>query len=172
MADVLYILECKDKRYYVGSSSRKQLVKRLRQHRDGLHPLCKWTRKHNALKVITSVTLHYENQTTIETEKLMQLKGISNVRGGDYDTVTLPPNLVRRIKRKFRWKPNACRRCGRRGHIITNCKAETFVNGEMFSDTEDSDDEKVSSYGASYSYSTKEVDNRPTPGLTWHSIPP
>jgi len=171
MVEIVYVLECKGQRYYVGATSRKQLVKRLRQHRDGLHPQCKWTRKYNALKVLHHTTLQYENQVTIETEKLMQVRGIANVRGGDYDSLKLTPVQIRKVKRKFLWKKYACRRCGRTGHVITNCKADSYANGEIFSDAE-SDDEKISISSSSYSYSTKEVDNRPTPGLTWHSIPP
>ncbi len=171
MVQILYVLECEQKRFYIGAAERRRAVKELVQHREGKHA-AKWTRKYKGLTLLSTVLLAYPEQTTIETERLMQIKGIQNVRGGDYNDIQLTPFQLRRIKRKFKWKTNACRKCGRTSHIITNCKAKTFVNGEMFSDDEDSDNESAQSSTSSYSYSATKVDKRPTPGMTWHSIPP
>lgn len=170
MPDILYVLECKNNHYFVGVAERKKLIKRLRQHRDGKHPGCFWTKRHHALKLISSTILKFKNQPTIETEKWMKMKGINHVRGGDYQSLKLSQEQIHRIKRKFKFKPNACWRCGRMGHLITNCSSTTYYNGEAFSD--DEDDEEDSTSSSSYTYSTKVVDNRPTPGMTWHSIPP
>ena len=173
MVDIIYILQCQHGCYYIGQEKKKLIIKRLRQHRDGKHPDCKWTNKHHGVTLITSFVMEYPQQATVETEKWMKFKGIKKVRGGDYGSVLLTPYESRRIRRKFKWKVNSCRKCGRTDHIITNCNHSTFENGDHFSDNEDEDsDDGVAEVGLSYSYSTKELDERPTPGMTWHSIPP
>ena len=115
--------------------------------------------------------LTFENQVTIETEKAMKRWGIKNVRGGDYSKLLLTPFQRRHIMRKIKWEYNACWKCGRVGHFIGRCKYTTYVDGQEFTDNEDEDDYNESS-NTSYTYSDKTVDNRPTPGMTWHSIPP
>ena len=170
MVEIIYVVECTKSRYYVGRCSKKSLIKRLRQHRDSKYPFSKWTKKYPGKTLITHFVAMYPDQLTIETEKWMRVKGIQNVRGGEYNTLKLTPYQIRKIKRKFSWKPSACWRCGRSSHVITNCKEKTYFNGEAFTD-DDSDDEKVS-YKTAYVYHDKEVDDRPTPGMTWHSIPP
>jgi len=176
MPEIIYILECKDNFYYIGVAERRRIIKRLRQHRDGKHPDCKWTKKHRAVKMIASTMLKFKEQPTFETEKWMKMKGINRVRGGIYKTLKLNHDEIRRIKRKFKFPDNACWKCGRVGHYVTNCTASQYFNGEAFSDDEDDEEEKTntssSSSSSGYSYSTKVVDNRPTPGMTWHSIPP
>ena len=171
MTDIVYVLECKNNHYYVDVSERKRLIKRLRQHRDGKRSGCVWTKRHPALKLISYTTLKYKNQPTIETEKWMKAKGMNHVRGGDYQTLKLNKDDIRRIQRKFKFKPNACWKCGRLGHVITNCSSTSYYNGESF--TSDDEEEEYNESGSSgYTYTTEEVDNIPTPGMTWHSIPP
>ena len=170
MSDVIYILECEKGKYYLGECHKSKLIKTLRRHRDGKSS-SPWTRRYKALKCLKAVKLTFENQVTIESEKAMKRWGIKNVRGGDYSKLLLTPFQRRHIMRKIKWEYNACWKCGRVGHFIGRCKYTTYVDGQEFTDNEDEDDYNESS-NTSYTYSDKTVDNRPTPGMTWHSIPP
>ena len=169
MPEILYVLECVKNKYYVGVAQRRNIIKRLRQHRDGKHPNCLWTKKYPALKMITNCIVKYQKQATYETERLMKQKGIRNVRGGEYQSLKLNQDEVQRIRRKFKFKKNACWKCGRTDHVVTNCSETTYYNGEGISDEESYEDTYVY---RTYEYIVKEDDNRPTPGMTWHSIPP
>lgn len=169
MPDILYVLECEKNKYYVGVARRRNVIKRLRQHRDGKHPGCPWTKKYKALRMVTNCLVKYEKQATYETERLMKHKGIHNVRGGDYKRFKLNQEEIQRIRRKFKFKPDACWKCGRTKHLVTNCSQTTYYNGESISDEED---DEHTGPTIVYEYTIKEEDTRPTPGMTWHSIPP
>tara|TARA_E500000331_G_scaffold210293_2_gene201548 strand:+ start:8330 stop:8845 length:516 start_codon:yes stop_codon:yes gene_type:complete len=171
MGDVIYILQLENKKFYIGSCPKSKLVKKLRQHRDG-KAACPWTRKHHALTCLKAIPQSFEHQVTIETEKAMKRWGIKNVRGGDYQKVLITPYQRRHVMRKLKWENNACWRCGRVGHLVQMCKYTTYVDGQDFTDDEEDEYEQESGSTKGYTYSAKEVDNRPTPGMTWHSIPP
>ena len=154
MGDVIYILQLKNKKFYIGSCPKSKLVKKLRQHRDG-KAACPWTRRHHALTCLKAIPQSFEHQVTIETEKAMKRWGIKNVRGGDYQKVLITPFQRRHVMR-----------------LVQMCKYTTYVDGQDFTDDEEDDLDQESSSSKGYTYSAKEVDNRPTPGMTWHSIPP
>ena len=71
--------------------------------------------------------------------------------------------------RKFKWDRKACWNCGRLGHFTGACHHTTYVDGSEMSDEEEED--TLDSSDNQYTYSVKEVDNRLTPGMTWHHIP-
>lgn len=171
MSDVIYILQCEKGKYYIGECQKSKLVKTLRKHRDGKSS-CPWTRRHKAVTCLRAIKLTFENQVTIETEKAMKRWGIKNVRGGDYSKVLITPYQRRHVMRKLKWEDNACWKCGRVGHFVGRCKYTTYMDGQEFTDNEDEDDECEKCSSTSYTYSDKVVDTRPTPGMTWHSIPP
>jgi predicted GIY-YIG superfamily endonuclease len=169
MIDIIYILQCKNKKYFIGCCPKSKLVSTLRKHRDGKTSHA-WTRKYNALTCLRAIERSYHNQETIETEKAMKVWGIHNVRGGEYSKLLLTPHQRRHIQRKFKWDRKACWKCGRTGHFSGACTQTTYVDGSEMSDAEDNDD-SLESNDNQYTYSVKEVDNRPTPGMTWHHIP-
>lgn len=168
MTDIIYILQCKNKKYYIGCCPKSKLVSTLRKHRDGKSSQ-PWTRKHHAEVCLRAIERSYEHQVTIETEKAMKVWGIKNVRGGNYSKLLITPAERRHIMRKFKWDRKACWNCGRLGHFTGACHHTTYVDGSEMSDEEEED--TLDSSDNQYTYSVKEVDNRPTPGMTWHHIP-
>jgi predicted GIY-YIG superfamily endonuclease len=171
MSDIIYILQCQKDKYYLGKCSRRELVKTLRKHRDG-KMAAPWTRKFNAVKCLRAIKYTFENQLNIETERAMKRWGIKNVRGGDYKKILITPFQRRHVLRKIKWEDKACWKCGRIGHFVGMCKYNTYFNGEEMTDDEDDDLDSSESNKSGYTYSDKVVDDRPTPGMTWHSIPP
>ena len=176
MSDVIYILQCEKDKYFIGCCQKSKLIKTLRKHRDGkaAEP---WTRRYHAVTCLKAINLTFERQVTIETERAMKRWGIKNVRGGDYSKILMTPFQRRHVMRKIKWADNACWKCGRVGHFVGMCKYTTYVDGEEFTDNDEEEEEcekcsSSSSSSSGYTYSAKVVDNRPTPGMTWHSIPP
>ena len=168
MTDIIYILQCDKNKFYIGCCPKKKLVKTLRMHRDGKTSV-PWTRKYHAQKCLKAIERSYEDQETIETEKAMKIWGIKNVRGGKYNKLSITPYQKRKILKKFKWDSKACWKSGRKGHFVGACNQTTYADGSSMSDDEEDEEEDQSSNN--YSYSTKKIDNRPTPGMTWHYIP-
>ena len=172
MSDIIYILQCTKNKYFIGCCPKKKLIQTLRKHRDGKSSV-PWTRRYNGVKCLKAIERSYEDQETIETEKAMKIWGIKNVRGGKYNKLLITPFQKRKILRKFKWDAKACWRCGRKSHFVGACRQTTYTDGSSISDNEEeSDDEEECKTVIRYTYSTKEYDNRPTPGMTWHYIPP
>ena len=167
MKKYIIILECQHNKFYIDLVSRMKLVKTLKRYHKGNG--CRWIRKNPAVRLLFKLDYKYHNQLDNTVERWMFSKGIDSVRGGSYKSA-LTPDQKRKLKRKLKWDRKACYTCGRLNHFSKDCKATTYVTGEDISDIDEEDD--FVSSNNSYSYSVKEVDNRPTPGMTWHSIPP
>jgi predicted GIY-YIG superfamily endonuclease len=82
----LYVLLCKDEKYYVGVTSRSPAV-RMTEHKIGKDSAY-WTKRYPPIELAESKELGimtYEEACKYENEKtlgLMKEKGINNVRGG------------------------------------------------------------------------------------------
>ena len=169
----IIIVECVHNKYYVDCVEKKNMKKRLLSLRDGKRN--SFVRMFPAKKLIMKFTSKYKNHVNHVTVRWMRNKGIRNVRGGVFSNVKLNKSQKKYLRKRLQWGNNTCFRCGRTDHISFKCKEKTYVNGDPITDTESSDDDSNDyndSNSNNYSYSTKIVDNRPTPGMTWHSIPP
>jgi predicted GIY-YIG superfamily endonuclease len=96
----VYVLECENGKYYVGSTYRRQ--QRFKEHQS-LRGGSKWTRLHKPIRILHEVrripTPYYLGMEATITAKYMLKYGINNVRGamfsepreyhlGDIDTLT------------------------------------------------------------------------------------
>jgi len=137
----IYILKLKEGRYYIGKSYNPMI--RYQEHLNGKGSA--WTRKYKPIsidKIIDNVS-HFDEDKY--TKEYMAKYGIDNVRGGTYVEIELDVSQIETLNREIWSAQNKCTRCGRVGHFVKNCFANTTINGNMFeeSDDEESDDEEV-----------------------------
>ena len=142
----LYVLKLRGNKWYVGYTDRSSMD-RILEHIE--QKGAKWTKAHPPLKknylhnfTTPGKTRKDEDNYTL---RLMAKHGIENVRGGSWCMVKMRKKTHREIQgligKKKPEKPKAkdkpkpkkrevtCGRCGRVGHIRTNCKLKTTVDG-------------------------------------------
>jgi predicted GIY-YIG superfamily endonuclease len=132
---LIYILELKGGRYYVGSSTN--IAQRLFQHFSGKGSA--WTKKYHPIQV---VGIRSRNSLFTEdnvTKEYMLIYGIDNVRGGCYCSPILPSSTIQLLKREL-WAARAqgyfCFRCGDTNHGIIDCRAQIDIDGDVIYDKE------------------------------------
>ena len=127
MVDV-YVLECEGGYYYVGRTDGGE--RGLKQHILGKG--AKWTKKHKPKRVVN----YLRNVKKTDEKKIaggmVKKHGASKVRGGPYIKTEMTQAEMRTLKKKAGAKAKrkvTCGRCGRPGHIRTNCRNKTTVDG-------------------------------------------
>lgn len=169
MSTHIYILRLHSGKFYVGKSVDP--AKRYQEHLSGKGSA--WTKKY---KPIAMIEVHLMTSALDEdnyTKKFMMKHGIENVRGGTYVAEELNDSQLESLKKEFRHADDKCTRCGRSGHFVAKCYANTDVEGtsirkEMRSsevyETKFSDQEKCNKHerqcGAKGSRSVKSMCNR------------
>ncbi len=144
----IYVLECENNKYYVGSTSN--MKRRLREHKSSRGS--KWTRLHKPLRLVREYKripeAYYLGKEAQVTAEFMLLHGINNVRGAmfcasrDYTMDDIPALTgflghynelsYRKLNTKLhavlsdspsrRDKSNdVCFNCGARGHWANEC---------------------------------------------------
>lgn len=125
----VYVLECEDGCVYVGLA--KDANVRFEFHQWGT--AAAWTRLHPPLGFLVEPRsvprLHAGLEEDFETKKWMLQRGVEFVRGGTYTQPTLPPASVDALKAELYHNQGLCTRCGRSGHFISTCHANTRVSG-------------------------------------------
>ncbi|CAG8470820.1 12778_t:CDS:1 [Funneliformis mosseae] len=114
----VYVLECSDNKYYVGSTA--DLNVRHRQHLNGSGSA--WTREYPPICIKWS---NNENLETIKTLEYMSQYDIDNVRGGDYCQLDLSDDDIDDINYKLEHR---CYQCDRPGHFADNCVCDVCGN--------------------------------------------
>ena len=117
----LYIIFCKDGKFYVGVTDNDLL--RWEGHLGGN---CPFTKKYTPLLMLSeelrgdnqSVGKHAENNLTYD---LMHKFGIDNVRGGAYSKPDLNESDKKNIQREIESINDLCYKCGQKGHYASNC---------------------------------------------------
>jgi predicted GIY-YIG superfamily endonuclease len=118
-----YVLECANKKYYVGRTNRSIDV-RFAEHLAGQGS--EWTKLHRPISVIrVSQGDKWEEDALVL--RFMEEKGIENVRGGSYSTVQLSAEHRAELAKKFNLVNDACFKCGKSGHFAKHCTAPQTV---------------------------------------------
>ena len=125
MTTNVYVLELVEGKYYVGCS--KNVLIRYQQHASGTGAA--WTKKYPPIRILEVFNNVDEFEENNVTKKYMATFGIDNVRGGSYCTFTLPAEEVAVITKEIRSSQGCCVKCGRKGHFVTECYANTSVDG-------------------------------------------
>ena len=121
----LYILKCKDNRYYVGTTTL-DTTKRLAQHMSGRGSA--WTRKYKPLWIEKEIKNCDKYDEDKWTKIYMDKYGINNVRGGSYSQISLPSNEVNLLEREVNHANQKCLFCGKHGHFIKQCPSKKSIN--------------------------------------------
>jgi putative endonuclease len=119
---VLYVLELRDGKYYVGTT--EDFTARLRQHERGSGAA--WTKKYGVVSVqkqeaisTDGVEARFAEDTVVK--KMMLAHGMDSVRGGSYCTTTLSELQQKNLVIELRHASNQCLRCGSSEHFISRC---------------------------------------------------
>jgi predicted GIY-YIG superfamily endonuclease len=114
----IYVIACKDNKYYVGQTSR-DVDTRVLEHfaRRG----SAWTYCHPPMSIIETFDADDKMSEDIYTKKYMKKYGIDNVRGGSYCRVTLPKFQLQALHQEFHTIDNTCFDCGSSDHYVKDC---------------------------------------------------
>lgn len=124
-APCVYFLELENGCWYVGSTSN--LDKRLKEHQEGR--ACAWTTRNPILSLSDYVPLDSGELSNSDirgfedmwTKQYMFTKGIDNVRGGSYTSVSLSEYQLSALKHERRHFRGECYKCGSPDHFARDC---------------------------------------------------
>jgi hypothetical protein len=126
----VYVLELEQKKWYVGSTHDPEF--RFESHISGKGS--KWTQKYPFVRIHKRIP----DQTSFDEDKhtkiYMAKYGIENVRGGSYCDLKIPQCLLIALKKELKTANNECFRCGKPGHIATECGQGPPGDGDFASD--------------------------------------
>ncbi|CAL6331277.1 unnamed protein product [Bathycoccus prasinos] len=117
----IYILKCKEKKWYVGKTSKYGATKRIVQHFANIGG-SNWTRRYKPIKVDDVK----KNQTSRDEDKwtkvYMDRYGVENVRGGAYCKLELNEDQIRALEIESAGSNDLCYYCKKKGHFMAQCK--------------------------------------------------
>jgi len=151
----IYILELVDGYYYVGRSENPDI--RIDIHRAGRGAL--WTQLHPVVRVreVIKGDRFDEDKYVLS---YMDRYGIHKVRGGSYSTIQLTVSQQKSLQSQLIHVNDLCARCGRKGHFIASCYAQTHENGALLEPT-----------NTALYKGFRQASSKPTSGpQTWHII--
>jgi predicted GIY-YIG superfamily endonuclease len=128
----IYILKCKEGKYYVGKTSNMET--RYELHAAGT--ACAWTKKYPPIGIIkTYPNLPVSEQRSVPsaaeeeeryTKLMMRDYGIENVRGGAYTMIDLEPSTIEHLKREIWSMDDRCYNCGGNDHYVNKCPKKNY----------------------------------------------
>lgn len=146
MSNTIYVLLCKNNRYYIGKT-KNPLNERILDHFSGNGSA--WTQKYKPIKVIEKISNADDFDEDKITKKYMSQYGINRVRGGSYTQINLPECSLLSLKRELSTASDICYRCNRYGHFINQCYATTNVDGIPLDDEAYTTSESEEEYSSS-----------------------
>jgi len=133
MTTNIYILRLSGGKYYVGKSDNPMM--RYQEHIMGRGS--SWTKKYKPIGVEKIIENASDFDEDKYTKEYMSKYGIENVRGGIYVEIELDEFQKETVYREIWGAQNKCTRCGRGGHFIKDCFANTDINGNEFEEEEE-----------------------------------
>ena len=125
MTTNIYVLKLQGGRYYVGKAA--DIIGRYQEHVNGNASV--WTKKYPPLSLLESRDNVSPFMEDMITKEYMGKYGIDMVRGGSYVSETLSDFHLDALKMEI-WSANdCCTNCGRKGHFVKDCHANTDVSG-------------------------------------------
>lgn len=120
----IYILELKENKFYIGSSSNPS--KRIKNH--FTNKGSKWTQIHKPTKIFKIFQSRDIFDEDLYTKKMMYKHGIDNVRGGSYSTIKLTEEQITLLQREFATADDKCFTCFE-DHLTNKC-TQKFTFGK------------------------------------------
>jgi predicted GIY-YIG superfamily endonuclease len=119
----VYILELEEGRVYVGSS--RNLDRRIDQHKGGFGSAFTKVYRPTGVRLprLGNISGDGDAAERDETLRYMYQRGIPFVRGWKFTQVAMPPEEFEEAEANIRELFELCRKCGYKGHFITQCKA-------------------------------------------------
>jgi len=142
----IYVLLLEKNKYYIGKSS--DVEKRYQEHLKGNGSA--WTNKYKPIsleKIIKNASPFDEDKITKE---YMSKYGMENVRGGSYVEIELSEFHKDALNMEIRAAKNLCTQCGRAGHFVKDCYANTEVSGKKIEFEDSSEDSSEDEWGCEY----------------------
>jgi predicted GIY-YIG superfamily endonuclease len=117
MTSIIYVLECTDKKYFVGKT--KNIQEDLNKHFIGNGG--RFTQQYKPIKCIEQ----YETEDTLLEDYIVKQymirHGTDNVRGGTYYLMNLTDEQIAALNREFITAKDACHKCGSQEHRAEFC---------------------------------------------------
>ena len=119
----VYVLELEQGRVYVGSS--KDVERRIAQHVAGAGSAYTRVYKPTGVRLprLGNVGGEGDAAERDETLRYMMLRGIPYVRGWKFSQVVMSPDEFDEAEANIRELFDLCRKCGYKGHFMTQCRA-------------------------------------------------
>lgn len=127
MGHIVYVMECRGGKYYVGRCAEDRLQERLREHRAGTGSA--WTAAFPAIRIVRAKASSDPLDEDHEVLSTMRIHGIADVRGGSYNTIHLTAAQQAVLLRQLDHAAGRCLRCGGMGHWVDECRSTPFGGG-------------------------------------------
>jgi hypothetical protein len=123
MPHVVYVLECRNGKFYVGRCTSERLNARLSEHRNGVGST--FTAVHKGIRFLQSRASDDpldEDRTVLEW---MRIHGVDNVRGGSYSNLQLTDVQIVSLTTQLDHAAGRCLSCGLPGHFAAQCRSDS-----------------------------------------------
>ena len=133
----IYVLKCKQNKYYVGKTTNPDY--RLENHCNATGSA--WTKKYPPTKVVQLVANCDDYDEDKYTRIYMDKYGIDNVRGGSFVSVKLDESTIEQLKKMSNGTNDKCFNCGEAGHFTQSCNKEMWLGKNIIEEEKVQDSE-------------------------------
>ncbi len=120
----IYILELENNKYYVGKTNNIDV--RIEEHFNNNG--ASWTKKYKPIRILEIIPDCDNFDEDKYVLKMMNEKGICNVRGGSFVTIKLSDENINLINRILEYSNDKCSICGSSEHFAINCSSKKTIN--------------------------------------------